>query len=100
MNDSYKFEVVCKNIIIDYFNENVEKTDSLKIGIQDVYIVWMCKTLQNIKALLSTTISDGLYYEITYNGDKEEAYVDVYKKWNNYIVKKIDFNDKADVNNK
>ena len=47
-----------------------------------------CKTLQNAKALLSTTISDGMYYELTYNGDKDEMYLDAYKKWEN---KKIIF---------
>ena len=36
-----------------------------------------------IKALLSTTVSDGMYYELTYNGDKKELYFDAYKKWQN-----------------
>jgi hypothetical protein len=51
-----------------------------------VYIVWFCKVLQNWKALISTTIIDGMYYEITYNGDKKEAYIDAYKKWNNQVI--------------
>ena len=97
MNDSYKFEKICKNIIVDYFNKNVEKTDNVKISIQDVYVVWMCKALKNSKALLSTNIPDGLYYELTYNGKKDEIYVDVYKKWKNYVVKSEEFNDKAEV---
>lgn len=49
MNDSYQFEVICKNAIINYFNNRVEKTDNKKINIKDVYVVWMCKTLQNSK---------------------------------------------------
>ena len=92
MKDSYEFEVICKNIIIDYFNSRVEKTDDKKIGIKDVYVVWMCKTLQNSKALLSTNIPDGLYYEITFNGNKEEIYLDVYKKWENQLITKDKFN--------
>ena len=43
----------------------------------------MCKTLQNSKALVSTTLFDGMYYELTYNGDKKELYLDAYKKWEN-----------------
>lgn len=46
----------------------------------EIYVVWFAKTLQNWKALLSTNIPDGKYYEVTYNGDKQEAYVDTYVK--------------------
>ncbi len=52
-----------------------------------VYVVWTCKTLQNNKALLSTTLSDGLYFEATYNGDKKELYLDAYKKEKNMCIK-------------
>lgn len=97
MNDSYKFEVICKNLIIDYFNNRVDKTDNKEISIKDVYVVWMCKTLKNSKALLSTNVSDGMYYEITYNGDKDEIYFDAYKKWENILISKEKFNDKVEV---
>lgn len=52
---------------------------------EEPYIVWFSKTLQNWKALLSTD-ADNLYYEVTYNGDKCEAYVDVYAKVRNTAV--------------
>lgn len=72
-----------KKIVVDYFNGQVEKTDNIKITEDQVYIVWFSKTLQNWKAMLSTTVSDGMYYEVTYNGDKQEVYLDAYKKWEN-----------------
>lgn len=82
-----EFQEHCKRIVKYYFNEKVEKTDASILKDKDIYIVWLCKTLQNHKALLSTNISDGMYYEITYNGDKDEFYLDAYKKWENRRIK-------------
>lgn len=76
----------CKQLVVDYYNKRVDVTDKKKITKNDVYVVWFCKTLQNCKALLSTTVSDGMYYEITYNGDKKEFYLDAYKKWENVSI--------------
>ena len=76
-----------KKLVADYFNRQVDKSDGMRITADEVYIVWFCKTLQNWKALASTTVPDGMYYEITHNGDKGETYVDVYKKWENVCVK-------------
>lgn len=82
------FVEVCKAIVVDYINEKKDKTDKTEdIELDDVYVVWSCKTLQNHKALLSTTLSDGMYYECTYNGDKKELYFDAYKKWENKCFK-------------
>lgn len=51
----------------------------------DVYTVWKAKILQNWKYLISSTLPDGMYYELTYNGDKAEWYLDVYKKTENVV---------------
>ena len=76
-----------KQIIVDYFTSHVDVTDGKQISVDDVYVTWFCKTLQNWKALLSTNVPDGVYYEVTHNGDKNETYVDVYKKWENFCIK-------------
>lgn len=79
-----KFIRLCKSTVQDYVNAHLDKTDNKQIGFEDVYIVWFCKTLQNWKALVSTTLPDGMYYELTLNSDKNELYLDCYKKWENY----------------
>ena len=84
--DSKKFINLCKGEIVKYFNEKADKTDNIKLTEEDVFVVWSCKILQNSKALLSTVISDGMYYECTYNGDKQELYLDAYKKWENKCI--------------
>lgn len=82
-----EFTKRCKQIVADYYNGRRDKTDNAPpLTTDDVFVVWQCKTLQNNKALLSTTAPDGMYYEITHNGDKREIYVDAYKKWENFYI--------------
>lgn len=69
-----------KQLVVDYFNAHVDVTDGKKLTLEDVFIVWFSKTL------VSTTVSDGMYYEITHNGDNGETYLDVYKKWDNQCI--------------
>lgn len=80
-----KFFEFSKNAVRNYVINHLDKSDTVPNF--DVYIVWYCKTLQNWKALLSTTLFDGMYYELTLNGDKDEAYLDAYKKWDNNCIK-------------
>lgn len=74
-----------KEIVKKYVLEHLDKSDTILQF--DIYIVWQCKILQNWKFLLSTTLLDGMYYELTYNGDKEEFYLDAYKKFENRCIK-------------
>lgn len=78
-----KFFEAAKNAVRDYANAHLDVTDGKQITTDDVYIVWYCKTLQNWKALASTTLCGGMYYELTVNGDKNEMYLDAYKKFEN-----------------
>ncbi len=72
-------------IVYDYINEHLDKSDP--VPTYEVFLVWMCKTLQNWKFLISSTLFDGMYYEVTYNGDNEEWYLDAYKKFENKVIK-------------
>lgn len=80
---SEEFLKLCREKVAAYFNGRADKTDQKQITEDNIFVVWSCKTLQNSKALLSTTVPDGMYYELTYNGDKNELYLDAYKKWEN-----------------
>ena len=75
-----------RQAVVDYLNARVDKTDGKTFVYDETFVVWFSKTLQNWKALVSTTNSDGMYYEVTYNGDKKEMYLDVYKKWENVVL--------------
>lgn len=78
-------------IVTDYINEHLDNKYRF-LNISDcipqfeVFCVWKCKALQNWKWLLSSTLFDGMYYEVTYNGDKKEFYLDAYKKFENRCI--------------
>lgn len=70
-------------IVENYIREHLDKSDPEAHF--DVFTVWKAKILQNWKYLISSTLYDGMYYELTYNGDKAEWYLDAYKKMENVV---------------
>lgn len=71
-------------IVRDYIEDHLDKSDPKPEF--DVYTVWKAKALQNWKYLISSTLFDGMYYELTYNGDEKVWYLDAYKKFENKVV--------------
>lgn len=73
------------DIVQDYVLAHLDRSDPTPL--LSVFIVWKCKILQNWKWLISTCLPDGMYYEVTFNGDKNEFYLDAYKKFENKCIK-------------
>ena len=67
-----------------YILEHLDKSDSTPEF--DVYVVWFCYILGGWKCLVSTTLPDGMYYEMTYNKDNGSFYLDAYKKIDNVEI--------------
>lgn len=67
-----------------YVEEHLDKSDPKQEF--EVFVVWQCYILGNAKWLLSTTLPDGMYYEVTYNKIKDEFYLDAYKKFENRCI--------------
>jgi hypothetical protein len=81
------FQGKAKALVYAYIKERLEKTDThVTFGEDEVYVVWFAKTLQNWKCLISTTLPDGMYYEVTHSGDRHETYIDAYKKFDNVCI--------------
>lgn len=68
------------DLFVDWYNAKVVDYDIPRLTREEAYIVWFCYTVGNAKALISTTRKDHMYYEVTYNNLKGEAYVDQYIK--------------------
>lgn len=85
--DNKEFEKYCIRIVREYANGRADLTGHRLVTDDDVYVVWLCKALGNNKALLSTILYDGMYYEVTYNGEASEFYLDAYKKFENRCIR-------------
>lgn len=83
-----KFRSIAKKAVAESWNKDKKLVAEFgTITDRKVYVVWQCKTIQNLKALLGVSVEgDGMYYEFTWNGDAGEGYLDVYKKQKNTVV--------------
>lgn len=78
---------LARQLVFNYIEPRLEKTDThITFALGDVYVVWYAFVLGSWKALVSTTLPDDMYYEVTYNGEKYEFYIDAYKKFDNQKV--------------
>ena len=79
---------LAKKIVSDKYKDLPLKNEDGSDYVMDdssVFIVWFSHTLQNWKALVGTVVNDGMYYEVTYNGDTNQLYLDSYKHENNEV---------------
>ena len=84
MNKMDSMDAIALKLVDNYILAHLDKSDETPNF--DVYFVWKAKVLQNWKYLISSTLWDGMYYELTYNGDREEWYLDAYKKFDNVVT--------------
>lgn len=73
-------------------------TTSIPTEKQNLFIVWSCYILGNRKFLVGIKNSNN-YFEVTYNKEKDEWYVDEYTKTNNRLITNETLNTYTDTNN-
>ena len=89
--NSYEFEVICKNALI----EQLKKLYNEDLKINELHLVWFAKALQNWKCIIIDLRENNRLYECTFNGNKQELYVDIYDKQHNIVV--TEFNSKVEI---
>lgn len=78
---SYKFEVAAKNAVMDVILKNHDEVFTIK----DLSLVWFARILGYMKAIVIDNGVNNRLYEVTYNIDKDEMYVDEYNKQTNTV---------------
>jgi len=78
--------IACRRVV-DFFND-FRNDGVAEMTLDDVYILFYTKLLNSWKALVTTTVGDEIYYQITYNGETEETYLDVFTKAYNFCITK------------
>jgi hypothetical protein len=76
---------IAKNAVKNYYREI-----DIDLFLDDIFIVWSCKTLQNYKTILATNYKDKLLFEFTWNGNENEGYLDIYDKIENIKIQHYD----------
>lgn len=71
-------------IIISIIDSNIPN-----IKKEDLFIVWSCYILGNRKFVVGCKTSER-YFEVTYNKDKDEWYVDTYNNTYNLVINSKD----------
>lgn len=75
-----------RKLVFEYAKAHLDKTDDVAFELGNVYVVWFCFILGGWKALVSTSLPDAMYYEVTHNVAKGETYLDAYRKTDNVCI--------------
>ena len=81
-----EFIKLAQQLVARDWNTHAIKLGQTFLHPDEVYPVFISKDLNNNKGTFATPRNDGLYYEITRNGNTNEAYVDRYFKQSNKPV--------------
>lgn len=84
---SHEFEKAAKNAVIKVLNKN--------INIDQLDLVWFAHELGYKKCTIWGSPMGARYAEVTYNRDKDEMYVDIYRKISNTKIPSSEFNFEA-----
>lgn len=79
-HDPDKFIKTARQVVVDQINNSKNNRSTRRIDEKGVYVVWFTKVLGNWKAIVASPIVRTYMWEVTYNGGKDEIYIDVYRR--------------------
>jgi hypothetical protein len=76
-----------RRLVYKHVKSRLEPTDDQsKFTIEEVYVVSYHYVVGSWKAFVSTTLPDGMYYEVTYKQAAGETYITSYKQWEHTVL--------------
>lgn len=90
MSHTEAFQEIARQVVVDFANDRRKPYEPVVL-IDDIYVVWFSKTLKNWKTVLGNVHPGNRLYEVTYNGEHHEIYLDVYKKEENITIKGLSY---------
>jgi hypothetical protein len=75
-----------KQLVMENYNGHHEDENEPPLRIGDLHIVSFVKTLSTWRAQVGSGVVRGLVWIVTFNGQKNEAYIEVYRKLTNTKV--------------
>ena len=82
---SDEFITTARQAVLDIIRQQLDPTDEVKLSIDYVYVVTYSCILGYQKAMISTPLPDGKYYEVTYNKANNMMYVDCYIRYVQHV---------------
>ena len=83
-DEGIDFPTQARNAVV-----SATETHEEPVRLEETYLVLFAYVLGGWKALISTSRPDGRYFEVTYNKDKCETYVDFYVKVDQVVIARV-----------
>ena len=80
-----RFDEKAIEIVRDYITEHLDKSDPIPDF--TVYIVYKRYLNYHLKYFLTSTLSDGMYYDLLHIANENEWHLNVFKRVDNAVVK-------------
>lgn len=84
--DPDRFLKMAKQVVVDNYNNTKNSKTAPDLTLNTVFIIWYAKVLNNWKAIVGSPIARGMLWEVSFNGHRNQAYIDIYKKLANAKV--------------
>lgn len=75
-----------KELVREYIGKHLENPEAE----YTIFVIWQACVLQHFKCLIATTLPHGMYFELTYDGDRKCWYFDVYRKTENREIWEVE----------